>query len=161
MNAEKTLQKIKNHLLKGQLLKKAIRHIPRANNIRNRLLLAVSLLILISATSLSVLNYLHFASSYTEQSAENMQELVEQVAVNIENSLNEIGQLCLSPYYNSDIMRWLESDAVSAQNAIEKRQEIERYLQQSLITPRKDVMLVCALIKRSNTEYLFWFNSSL
>ena len=104
MNAEKTLQKIKNHLLKGQLLKKAIRHIPRANNIRNRLLLAVSLLILISATSLSVLNYLHFASSYTEQSAENMQELVEQVAVNIENSLNEIGQLCLSPYYNSDII---------------------------------------------------------
>ena len=100
MNAEKTLQKIKNHLLKGQLLKKAIRHIPRANNIRNRLLLAVSLLILISATSLSVLNYLHFASSYTEQSAENMQELVEQVAVNIENSLNEIGQLCLSPYYH-------------------------------------------------------------
>jgi len=145
MNAEKTLQKIKNHLLKRQLLKKAIRHIPRANNIRNRLLLAVSLLILISATSLSVLNYLHFASSYTEQSAENMQELVEQVAVNIENSLNEIGQLCLSPYYNSDIMRWLESDAVSAQNALEKRREIERYLQQSLITPRKDVMRVYIL----------------
>ena len=79
-----------------------------ANNMRRRLLLAVSLLVFISATALSIINYLRFASNYTEQSAANVQELVEQVSMNVENCLDGLGQLCLTPYYNSTVMAWLD-----------------------------------------------------
>ena len=116
-----------------------------ANNMRRRLLLAVSLLVFISATALSIINYLRFASNYTEQSAANVQELVEQVSMNVENCLDGLGQLCLTPYYNSTVMAWLDCTPFSEQEALEKRREIENYLQQVMISPRKDIMRVYIL----------------
>lgn len=116
-----------------------------ANNMRRRLLLAVSLLVFMSATALSIINYLRFASNYTEQSAANVQELVEQVSMNVENCLDGLGQLCLTPYYNSTVMAWLDCTPSSEQEALEKRREIENYLQQVMISPRKDIMRVYIL----------------
>ncbi|MDR0951475.1 MAG: histidine kinase [Oscillospiraceae bacterium] len=100
----------------------------------------ISLLIFATAIILSVLNYLRFSSDYTQKSAKNVQQLVEQVSKNVENYLDGIAQLCSSPYYSSSVMSLLDRESHSEQEALEKRREIEGYLQQVMMSPRKDII---------------------
>lgn len=115
------------------------------NNMRQRLLQIISLLIFASAILVSVLSYLRFVSSYTEQSAADVQQLVEQVALNVDNYLDELAHLCLSPYYNTNVMKRLDRVPTSEQEALGKRREIENYLRQVMISPRKDILRVYIL----------------
>ena len=109
---------------------------------QRRLLLVISLLILCSVLLVSFLSYLRFVSDYTSQSAKATQQLVEQVALNVDNYLDELARLCLSPYYSIRIMNQLETEAVSEQEELDKRREIEDYLRQVMTTPRKDILSV-------------------
>lgn len=115
------------------------------NNMRQRLLQIISLLIFASAILVSILNYLRFVTSYTEQSAADVQQLVEQVALNVDNYLDELAHLCLTPYYNTDVMEQLDQTPTSVQESLEKRRIIENYLRQVMISPRKDILRVYIL----------------
>lgn len=116
-----------------------------ANNIQRRLLLIISLFIFISIILVSVFSHLRFVSDYTNQSAKDIQQIVEQVALNVDTYIDEVARLCLSPYYNASVMNWLDSRPTNAQETLEKRREIEDYLRQVMITPREDIFRVYIL----------------
>lgn len=116
-----------------------------ANNIQRRLLLIISLFIFISIILVSVFSHLRFVSDYTNQSAKDIQQIVEQVALNVDTYIDEVARLCLSPYYNSNVMNRLDSQPSNAQETLEKRREIEDYLRQVMITPREDIFRVYIL----------------
>ena len=116
-----------------------------ANNIQRRLLLLISLFIFSSIILVSFLSHLRFVSDYTGQSAKDIQQIVEQVALNVDTYIDEVARLCLSPYYNPGVMNRLDSQPVNAQETLEKRREIEDYLRQVMITPREDIFRVYIL----------------
>jgi len=116
-----------------------------ANNIQRRLLLIISLFIFSSIILVSFLSHLRFVSDYTNQSAKDIQQIVEQVALNVDTYIDEVARLCLSPYYNANVMNRLDSQPSNAQEALEKRREIEDYLRQVMITPREDIFRVYIL----------------
>lgn len=116
-----------------------------ANNIQRRLLLIISLFIFSSIILVAFLSHLRFVSDYTNQSAKDIQQIVEQVALNVDTYIDEVARLCLSPYYNSNVMNRLDSQPSTAQETLEKRREIEDYLRQVMITPRKDIFRVYIL----------------
>lgn len=116
-----------------------------ANNIQRRLLLIISLFIFSSIILVAFLSHLRFVSDYTNQSAKDIQQIVEQVALNVDTYIDEVARLCLSPYYNSNVMNRLDSQPSTAQETLEKRRDIEDYLRQVMITPRKDIFRVYIL----------------
>lgn len=116
-----------------------------ANNIQRRLLLIISLFIFSSIILVSFLSHLRFVSDYTNQSAKDIQQIVEQVALNVDTYIDEVARLCLSPYYNANVMNRLDSQPSNAQETLEKRREIEDYLRQVMITPREDIFRVYIL----------------
>ena len=116
-----------------------------ANNIQRRLLLIISLFIFVSIILVSFFSHLRFVSDYTNQSAKDIQQIVEQVALNVDTYIDEVARLCLSPYYNSSVMNQLDSQPSNAQETLEKRREIEDYLRQVMITPREDIFRVYIL----------------
>mgnify|MGYP003292046090 CR=1 FL=1 len=116
-----------------------------ANNIQRRLLLILSFFIFSSIILVSFFSHLRFVSDYTNQSAKDIQQIVEQVALNVDTYIDEVARLCLSPYYNSSVMSRLDSQPSNAQETLEKRREIEDYLRQVMITPREDIIRVYIL----------------
>lgn len=116
-----------------------------ANNIQRRLLLILSFFIFSSVILVSFFSHLRFVSDYTNQSARDIQQVVEQVALNVDTYIDEVARLCLSPYYNSSVMSYLDSQPSNAQETLEKRREIEDYLRQVMITPREDIIRVYIL----------------
>ena len=111
-----------------------------ANNIQRRLLLIISLFIISSIIMVSFLSHLRFVSDYTNQSAKDIQQVVEQVALNVDTYIDELSRLCLSPYYNSSVMNHLDAKPSNSQEALDKRREVEDYLRQVMITPREDIL---------------------
>lgn len=115
------------------------------NGIQRKLLAAVSALIFSSAILVISLGHLRFVFGYSRQAAEDMQQLVEQVALNIDNYLDELARLCLSPYYSDSVMDWLDTAPATGQEQLDKRRNIEGYLRQVMTTPRKDILRVYIL----------------
>lgn len=115
------------------------------NGIQRKLLAAVSALIFSSAILVISLGHLRFVFDYSRQAAEDMQQLVEQVALNIDNYLDELARLCLSPYYSDSVMDWLDTAPATGQEQLDKRRNIEGYLRQVMTTPRKDILRVYIL----------------
>lgn len=112
-----------------------------ANNIQRRLLLIISMFIFSSIILVSLFSHLRFVADYTDQSAKDIQQVVEQVALNVDTYIDELARLCLSPYYNSSVMNYLDTRSSSSQEALDKRRSIEDYLRQVMITPREDIMI--------------------
>ena len=69
-----------------------------ANNIQRRLLLIISMFIFSSIILVSLFSHLRFVADYTDQSAKDIQQVVEQVALNVDTYIDELARLCLSPY---------------------------------------------------------------
>ena len=101
-----------------------------ANNIQRRLLLIISMFIFSSIILVSLFSHLRFVADYTDQSAKDIQQVVEQVALNVDTYIDELARLCLSPYYNSSVMNYLDTRSSSSQEALDKRRSIEDYLRQ-------------------------------
>lgn len=117
----------------------------KENTIKHRLLLFMSWLFIILSILIALLNHLRFTRQYQLQSAKNIQQLVEQTALNIENYLDEVARLCLSPYYNAEIMTQLETAPKTVQESLNKKRSIENYLGQVMTQPRKDILRVSIL----------------
>lgn len=115
---------------------------PAHGGIQRKLLAAVSVLIFSSSILVISLGHIRFTFDYSRQAAEDMQQLVEQVALNVDNYLDELARLCLSPYYSSEVMDCLETAPGTDQERLDKRRDIEGYLRQVMTTPRKDILRV-------------------
>jgi len=82
-------------------------------SIKHKLLLMISILILLSVSVVTILTYQHYRTDLVEQSTRSTQELLEQLSINLDTYLDEVFRLCLSPYYNRQVMDAIESKPAS------------------------------------------------
>lgn len=116
-------------------MKERLQKATRDNSIQAKLLAAVSVLIFTAGILIICLGHLRFTYDYSEQAAEDMQQLIDQVALNIDTYLDELARLCLSPYYSNEVMDLLDVEPSTGQELLDKRRGIENYLRQVMITP--------------------------
>lgn len=111
-------------------------------NIRQKLLIIISFLILMSVSLVSVLSYLRYSSYILNQTTRQTRQIIEQTGINIDTYIDELFRLCLSPYYNSNVMNVLENPASGEQERLENGREIEDFLGSVMTIPRKDILRV-------------------
>ncbi|MCR5279638.1 MAG: sensor histidine kinase [Lachnospiraceae bacterium] len=143
-------------------------------SIKTAVMTIVSLSILFSVLIVSTLNYYRYVRDYFAKSIANEQELVEQIVLNVDTYIDELSRLCLTPYYDSDVMSELEKTVGNTQELLHKKRVIEDYLRQIMIMPRKDIIsvFVCSDAVYSSTRQRYkgavgsdykeseWFNKA-
>ena len=114
-------------------------------SLKRKLFLAISLLILCSILLVSSLTYNRYAKDIAEQSTTQVQQLIEQLAINTDTYLDELFRLCLSPYYNKDVMDQLQHTPLNKQEQLSKKRIIEDFLREVMTIPREDILRVYIL----------------
>ena len=109
-------------------------------SVKHKLLLMISILILLSVSVVTILTYQHYRTDLVEQSTRNTKELLNQLSINLDTYLEEVFRLCLSPYYNRQVMDAIESKPVHSADKLKKQRTIEDYLSAVLMLPRSDIL---------------------
>jgi len=114
-------------------------------SLKRRLFAAISLLVMCSILLISSLTYSRYTEDFSEKSSKQIQQLIEQLAINTDTYINELFRLCLSPYYREDVMKQLEHTPANKQEKLEKKRVIEGFLREVMTIPRNDIMRVYIL----------------
>lgn len=114
-------------------------------HLKTRLLLVISLLIFGSVVLVSTIGFMRYSDDLLDQTSTQTQQLIEQIALNTGNYINDLSRLCMSPYYSERIMSLLASSPEDASQKLEKRRTIENYLREVMTIPRKDILRVYIL----------------
>ena len=109
-------------------------------SVKHKLLLMISILILLSVSVVTILTYQHYRTDLVEQSTRNTKELLNQLSINLDTYLEEVFRLCLSPYYNRQVMDAIESKPGNSAEKLKKQRTIEDYLSAVLMLPRSDIL---------------------
>ncbi len=117
-------------------------HPKKRYQLKTRLLAVISLLIFGSVVLVSTLGFMRYSEDLLDQTATQTQQLIEQIALNTGNYINELSRLCMSPYYNERIMGLLASSPENSTDQLEKRRTIENYLREVMTIPRRDILRV-------------------
>ncbi|CAH0120652.1 MULTISPECIES: sensor histidine kinase [unclassified Paenibacillus] len=115
-------------------------------SIRAKLLFFTAIFVLVSVFVVSVLSYLKYTNDFQRQAANQVQQTIEQVSMNVSTYLDELFRLSLSPYRNNEVMESLEHQhPLDSLEQLYKRRLLENYLDEIMIYPRKDILRVFIL----------------
>ena len=117
-------------------------HQNRRYQLKARLLAVIALLIFGSVVLVSTIGFMRYSEDLLDQTETQTQQLIEQIALNTGNYINELSRLCMSPYYNERIMNLLASSPETSAEQLEKRRTIQNYLREVMTIPRKDILRV-------------------
>lgn len=109
-------------------------------SVKQKLLLMVSVLILISVSAATILSDRSYRNDLIAQSTQSTRQLLEQLSINLDTYIDELFRLCLSPYYNKRVMEQLESTPTTAAEKLNKQRIIEDYLAEVMTLPRSDIL---------------------
>ena len=124
-------------------------------SVKHKLLLMISILILLSVSVVTVLTYQHYRTDLIEQSTRTTQELLDQLSINLDTYLDEVFRLCLSPYYNRQVMDAIESKPGNSAEKLKKQRTIEDYLAAVLMLPRSDILRAHIICGEHNLPQIF------
>lgn len=111
-------------------------------SLRNKLLIILSLLIVLTVCSVTLLSYKRSSKYLYEQAEVRTQQLLEQVGLNIDTYLDELYRLSLTPYYNTAVLSELENPQTDEDRQLKSRRIIESFLDSMMLIPRKDILRV-------------------
>lgn len=118
-------------------------------SLMTKLIVMAGLLLCLSVFFESYLLYTQYTRDFQRQSADKVQQIIDQVALNIDTYLDDLYRLTLAPYRNAGIMTALEEPPPATELAqLEKRRLIENYLDEMMIYPRKDILRVSIVTDR-------------
>lgn len=125
-------------------------------NISFKLLASTGFLILLSVFIVSYLSYIQYTNDLKLNTADKVQQTIDQVSLNIEAYFDDLSRLAVSPYYDSNVIKALSSEgATSDLEQLNKTRVIEDFLNQMMIIPRKDILRVYILTDRIySSKYL-------
>ncbi len=109
-------------------------------SVKQKLLIMISALILVSVLAVTVLTFNNYSADLVAQSTQGIRQLLDQLGINVDNYLDELFRLCLSPYYNKRVMEALETSPTKAADRLAKRRDIEDYLTEVMTLPRSDIL---------------------
>lgn len=118
-------------------------------NLKTRLFAVISTLIFVSVFFVSSISALRFSKVLIDQTTEQTQQLIDQIALNTSNYISEISRLCMSPYYSEQVMKLLETAPETNVEMLEKQRTIENYLREVMTIPRRDILRVNILTDRA------------
>ena len=118
-------------------------------NLKTRLLAVISFLIFSSVFLVSTISSMRYSNALIEQTTDQVQQLLDQVAINTGNYIDELSRLCMAPYYSSHVMKLLETSPENNADILEKQRTIENYLREVMTIPRKDILRVNILSDRA------------
>lgn len=120
---------------------------------KKKLLMMISALIIIIVILISFSNYLLYSRNFTRQTVNQTQQIIEQVAINVDTYMDELFRLNLSPYYNDDIMKELEEEYTTQLSSLTKKRRIENFLSSVMILPRSEILRVYILTEANLYSY--------
>lgn len=118
-------------------------------NLKTRLLAVISFLIFSSVFLVSTISTMRYSNALIEQTTDQVQQLLDQVAINTGNYIDELSRLCMAPYYSSHVMKLLETSPGNNAEVLDKQRTIENYLREVMTIPRKDILRVNILSDRA------------
>lgn len=115
-------------------------------SLTTKLIVMTGLLLFLSVFLESYFLYTQYTRDFQRQSSDKVQQIIDQVAINIDTYLDDLYRLTLSPYRNARVMAALEEPPPATElEQLEKRRLIENYLDEMLIYPREDILRVSIL----------------
>lgn len=109
---------------------------------KKKLLVIISGLIIAIVILISFSSYTLYSRNFTKQTINQTQQIIEQVAINVDTYLDELFRLNLSPYYDDEIMGELEQEYNSKISNLNKKRKIENFLASVMILPRSEILRV-------------------
>ncbi len=112
---------------------------------KKKLLIMISALLLAIIIVISFSGYNLYSKNFTQQTINQTQQIIDQVALNVDTYLDELFRLTMSPYYNDDIMQELEDEYITSGSSLERKRNIENFLSSVMILPRSEILRVYIL----------------
>ncbi len=120
---------------------------------KKKLLAIISALIIAIVIFISFASYTLYSKNFTKQTINQTQQIIEQVAINVDNYLDELFRLNLSPYYNDEIMKELEIEYDTKTSNLSRKRSIENFLASVMILPRSEILRVYILTDNNLYSY--------
>jgi two-component system sensor histidine kinase YesM len=120
---------------------------------KRKLLVIISGLIIAIIILISFSNYILYSRNFTKQTINQTQQIIEQVAINVDTYLDELFRLNLSPYYDDEIMGELEQEYSTKLSNLKKKRKIENFLASVMILPRSEILRVYILTDNNLYSY--------
>jgi two-component system sensor histidine kinase YesM len=112
---------------------------------KKKLLVIISTLIIAIIGLISSCSYILYSRNFMKQTVSQTQQIIEQVAINVNTYLDELFRLSLSPYYNDEIMQELEDEHVEKTSSLYRKRTIEDFLASVMTLPRSEILRVYIL----------------
>lgn len=113
--------------------------------LRNRLFAVIAIIVFIFVFLVSLVISGQYSRHLIRQTTAQVQQIINQVALNTGNYISELSRLCMSPYYSEQVMHALDTVPSTKAELLEKQRAIENYLREVMTIPRKDILRVCIL----------------
>lgn len=112
-------------------------------SIKTRLLAICLAILLLTVMALSAALFMLYNRSYERMTYQNNQQTIEQLAHNIETYFDDLNRLILTTIGNTYLMDVLTAPPPqTALEKLDKRRAVESFLDDIMVTPRKDVINV-------------------
>jgi two-component system sensor histidine kinase YesM len=120
---------------------------------KKKLLVIISALIIVLVILITFSSYILYSRNFTKQTSSQTQQIIEQVAINVDTYMDELFRLNLSPYYNDDIMQELEDEYTTKLSSLSKKRKIENFLASVMTLPRSEILRVYILTDSNLYSY--------
>lgn len=114
-----------------------------AFNMKTRIYTLVTLAVLCSTAMASVFSYTRYTADLQDKVSLTNQQLLQQVANNLDSYFDDLRRLSLVPAYNAGLVEQLEQskgDFSGVHLELENRRYIENFLDEMMIYPRQDIL---------------------
>ncbi len=129
--------------------------------IKTKFLLIFIGIVMICTIYIAGYSFLQFKTKYAEDAYHDSQLLLQQLSYNIDNYVDEIYRLTLTPYYDNHIMELLEEETPKElSERLSKRREINDYLKSMMVLPRQDIGRVLVVSDDSYVAARYPFRGS-
>lgn len=98
---------------------------------------------LVAVSFMTLLSYDRYTQDFQKQSNERTKQILDQLSLNLDNYIDDLFRLSLSPYNNLQVLQLLDSPAPESEyEQLQRERQIEDFLNQMIVTPRLDILQV-------------------
>lgn len=113
------------------------------HSLKGKLVIVVSTISIGAIAVVAIAILIQFTAAMNSQTADNNQQVLTQLAANMDTYLDEVYRLTLSPYYYNDILNELRTTPPEdAYERLKRRRRITEFINAALVYSRKDIRQV-------------------
>jgi two-component system, sensor histidine kinase YesM len=125
----------------------------KQQNFKVRLIATTIVIFLLSIFVVSLLSYQRYTRDFQQKSNERTQQILDQLSLNIDNYIDDLFRLSLSPYNNLQVLKILsQPESNSEYDRLQRDRQIEDFLNQMIISPRLDILQAYIISDRIYTS---------